>query len=104
MFQLVEKETLLKIDIYPREAIAGELPRSFQVELFPSVRTRIVSLTDFVLSKLLWIQKGSQRSRDDIRSTLRLRTERELASIREAVQSFGLTALFDEVANEKPIE
>ncbi|HUG18039.1 MAG TPA: hypothetical protein VMM56_03630 [Planctomycetaceae bacterium] len=37
MFQLIDLVELLKVDIYPRELIAGELDRSVRYELFDGV-------------------------------------------------------------------
>ncbi len=71
MFQLLDVKESLKLDIYPRELIPGELERSETAELFVGVFLPIVSRTDAALSKLIWIDKGSHRSRRDLRSIFR---------------------------------
>jgi hypothetical protein len=60
LFQLLDKTESLKLDIYPRELIPGELQRSQSMELFPGVFLPVVSRTDVAISKLIWIDKGSQ--------------------------------------------
>ena len=44
MFQLFDKIEALKIDIYPRELVPGELDRSQQFELFEEMHVPVVSL------------------------------------------------------------
>lgn len=53
LFQLLDKTESLKLDIYPRELIPGELSRSSQMELFSGMYFPVVSLTDAALSKLI---------------------------------------------------
>jgi hypothetical protein len=71
MFQLLDTKESLKLDIYPRELIPGELSRSETAELFKGVFLPIVSRIDAALSKLICIDKGSHRSRRDLRSMFR---------------------------------
>ncbi len=71
LFQLLDKSESLKLDVYPRELIPGELGRSQSLELFDGVFLPVVSRMDAALSKLIWIDKGSQRSRRDFRSVFR---------------------------------
>jgi len=53
----------LKLDIYPRELIAGELSRSCLVEIFAGRRLPVVSRSDAAGAKFVWISKGSFKSR-----------------------------------------
>jgi len=57
LFQLLDKSECLKLDIYPRELIPGELARSQSLELFEGVFLPVVSRIDAALSKLIWIKK-----------------------------------------------
>lgn len=70
MFQLFDPAESLKLDIYPRELIPGELGRSVDVELFPNLFLPIVSRVDAAASKLIWIAKGSHKSRRDFRQLI----------------------------------
>ena len=66
IFQALDSDTLLKIDFHVGEAIAGELDRSRVNELLPGLAVPIVTKEDAILSKLLWIRKGSHKSRQDV--------------------------------------
>jgi hypothetical protein len=100
LFQLLDKTESLKLDIYPRELIPGELRRSQIMELFAGVFLPVVSRTDAAISKLIWIDKGSQRSRRDFRGIFGSCTEQQQAEIRAQAAKFGLSALLDNVLSE----
>jgi hypothetical protein len=100
LFQLLDKTESLKLDIYPRELIPGELQRSQTVELFAGVFLPVVSRTDAAISKLIWIDKGSQRSRRDFRSIFRNCAEQQQADIRAHAAEIRLGELLDEVLSE----
>ena len=100
LFQLLDKTESLKLDIYPRELIPGELQRSQTMELFAGVHLPVVSRTDAAISKLIWIKKGSQRSRRDFRSIFQSCTEPQQADIRAQAAEIRLSELLDEVLSE----
>jgi Nucleotidyl transferase AbiEii toxin, Type IV TA system len=100
LFQLLDKSESLKLDIYPRELIPGELKRSQSVEMFDGVFLPVVSRIDAALSKLIWIDKGSQRSRRDLRSIYRNCDEPQRNLIRTQAEKMGLVALLNSVLIE----
>ena len=100
MFQLFDKIEALKLDLYPRELVPGELQRSVVVEIFEGVRLPVVSRADAALSKLIWISKGSHKSRRDVRNIYRTAHEADRALIRERATQLNLIALLDEVLAE----
>jgi hypothetical protein len=100
MFQLLDTMESLKLDIYPRELIPGELKRSETVELFTGVYLPIVCRTDAALSKLIWVEKGSHRSRRDLRSIFRNCNPVQQASIRESARSLALDQLLEIILSE----
>ena len=100
MFQLFDNVEALKLDIYPRELIAGELDRSCLVEVFAGVELPVVSRPDAAAAKLVWISKGSHKSRRDLRHVYRSSSENDRHRIRELAQQLTLTPLLDEVLNE----
>jgi hypothetical protein len=100
MFQLLDKVETLKLDIYPRELIPGELDRSCLVEVFVGVEYPVVSRADAATSKLIWISKGSHKSRRDLRQIYRTASERDCQRIRELAAQLTLTRVLDEVLNE----
>ncbi len=99
-FQLFDTNESLKIDIYPRELISGEISRSIEVELFTGLTVPIVSLTDLTLSKLIWISKGSHKSRRDVRQLFRRSINEESQTILAKADQMGLRSLLDEVLSE----
>ena len=100
MFQLLDQTESLKLDIYPRELIPQELQRSQRLELFEGVFLPVVSRIDAAISKLIWIAKGSQRSRRDFRSMFRSCDPQQQLEVREQVAQWNLEALLDEVLSE----
>ncbi len=106
MFQLLDGVEALKLDIYPRELVPGELSRSVLVELFEGVSFPISSRIDATVSKLVWISRGSHKSRRDVRQLVRTSSETEKESVHEMCDQLGLLSLLAEVLNERdePIE
>jgi hypothetical protein len=100
LFQLLDKSESLKLDIYPRELIPGELQRSQTLELFEGVFLPVVSRTDAAISKLIWIDKGSQRSRRDFRGIYSSCDQQQQVHIREQAAGLNLSKLLDEVITE----
>lgn len=100
MFQLLDTVESLKLDIYPRELIPGELQRSVLVELFAGQRLPIASRPDSAVSKLIWVDKGSHKSRRDLRQTFRTSGEADRRLIRELARQVELEPLLDEVLEE----
>jgi len=100
LFQLLDKIESLKLDIYPRELIPGELQRSQALELFEGVFLPVVSRTDAAISKLIWIDKGSQRSRRDFRSIFSSCDQQQQRDVRESAAGLHLNELLEEVIAE----
>jgi hypothetical protein len=100
VFQLLDELETLKLDIYPREMIPGELDRSQQLEIFEGQFLPVVSRIDAAASKLVWISKGSHKSRRDLRAIFRNANEAEQDEIRKLVEQLKLTELLAEVLNE----
>jgi len=72
-----------------------------RAELFSGVFLPIVARTDAALSKLIWIQHGSHRSRRDLRRILAGATPGELTAVRHMAGEMNLTDLLDEVLAER---
>jgi hypothetical protein len=70
MFQLFDNTEALKLDIYPRELIEGELNRSQVIEVFDGMQLPVASRADAAASKLVWVSKGSHKSRRDLKAHL----------------------------------
>jgi hypothetical protein len=99
-FQLIDIQPVIKLDLYVRELIPGELDRSVHSELFPGLTLPMVSRTDAALSKLIWASHGSHRSRRDVRRILAGATPEDAAAVRRGAVDRGLEGLLDEVLGE----
>jgi hypothetical protein len=86
--------------LYRAELIPGELQRSQTLELFEGVFLPVVSRTDAAISKLIWIDKGSQRSRQDFRSIFSGCDQQQQLQIREQAAGLQLSNLLDEAMTE----
>lgn len=100
MFQLLDMQEALKLDIYPRELILGELDRSETLEVFEGLSLPIVSRADAAASKLVWISKGSHKSRRDLRYIFRASDATTQHAIRELAADLQLQPLLNEVLAE----
>ena len=99
-FQLLDTGSSLKLDLYPRELVPGALDRAAQVEIMPGLMLPVASRPDLVLSKLIWISKGSHKSRRDLRQIMLRVSEVETAMIHSFTEQTGLRVLLDEVLTE----
>jgi hypothetical protein len=99
-FQLLDPVAVLKLDVYPRELIPGELSRSVLAEVFPGSSIAIVSRSDAAVSKLIWISKGSHKSRQDLRQIARRLADEEMDFLRSQASRLQLTDLLDSVLSE----
>ena len=99
-FQLIDTVSTLKVDLYPHELIEGSFRRVREIEVLPGVKVPVASRPDLIAAKLVWISKGSHKSRRDVRQLLRSATEDEARIAREFAANLGLTALLDEVLAE----
>ena len=100
MFQLLDLAESLKLDLYPREMIPGELDRSISTAVLAGLVLPVVSRADAALSKLVWISKGSHKSRRDLRQILRRADAGDRARVGRWAAEHGLGALLQEVLSE----
>lgn len=100
MFQLLHTVESLKLDIYPRELIPGELDRSVKQEIFEGQFIPVVSRIDAAASKLVWISKGSHKSRRDLRAIYRNANEAEQKAIWLTCEKLKLKQLLEDVLAE----
>jgi hypothetical protein len=100
IFQLLDSAEALKLDLYPRELVPGELERSNVIELFDGFSVPVASLPDAAISKLVWISKGSHKNRRDLRQLVRIAAESDRQAIDRLAASLGLDVLLSEVLGE----
>lgn len=100
IFQLLDSVEALKLDIYTRELIPGELDRSESIELFDGMYVPIASLVDTAVAKLMWIDKGSHKSRRDLRQLVRISTETQKQAIAQMAKKLRMANLLSSVLSE----
>jgi hypothetical protein len=99
-FQLIDLVSTFKLDLYPRELVAGQLDRAVEIEIMPGLRLPVASIPDLIAAKLVWISKGSHKSRRDVKWLMRGASAEEQALAREFAAGLGLTELLGEVLAE----
>jgi hypothetical protein len=100
MFQLFDMAEALKIDVYVREMIPGELSRSAVLEVFEGMLIPVVSRPDAAASKLAWASKGSQKSRRDLRQIVRSLSEAERTELDRVAGMLALDELLAAILAE----
>jgi hypothetical protein len=100
MFQALDLTESLKVDLYPRQMIPGELDRSVRLEIFDGVTLPVASRADALLSKLVWISKGSHKSRRDLRQIIRTASDNDRHVVEQTAAQLGLVSLLAEVLAE----
>lgn len=104
MFQILDIDEALKLDLYPEGAIRGELDRSVVAEVLPGLSLPIAARSDAALSKLIWAGKGSHKSRSDLRRILERATPEEKAIVRRGAAERNLQSLLEEILREDELE
>lgn len=100
MFQLLDRREIVKVDLYPRELVPGELERSARLEVFEGLRLPVASRLDATVSKLRRIEIGSHRSRRDLRRMCDEMTDADRLRLGAMASGFGLASLLAEVLAE----
>lgn len=100
MFQLFDMSEALKIDVYPRELVPGELDRSASLEVFEGMPLPVASRADAAASKLAWAAKGSHKSRRDVRQIVRRMAVTDRFELDRLAGLLGLGDLLAEVLAE----
>ncbi len=97
IFQALHEETMIKVDFHVGEAITGELDRSKNEEILAGVVVPLVSKEDAILSKLIWISKGSYKSRHDVKTMLKRSGEVDFNYLNAQSVNLGVEKIFDEL-------
>jgi hypothetical protein len=91
---------MIRIDFHVGEKISGDLVRGTLREVAPGLMAPLVSKEDAILSKLLWIQMGSQKSRQDVLEMLKRDEDLDRVSLQKNVTALGLQDLLVEIEEE----
>jgi len=100
MFQILDIDQALKLDLYPESSIPGELARSVMAEVLPGITLSIAARSDAAMSKLIWASHGSHKSRRDCREILRQASGEELATVKSMAVERKLLSLLEQILVE----
>ncbi len=101
MFQLLDDATMIRVDIHVGESVPQELKRSKDVELLPGLRANLVSCEDAILSKLLWIKKGSGKSEQDVIMMIKSASELDVNFVKSMSESLGVSEILENLISSK---
>ena len=80
----------MKIDFHVGEKIPGELQRTRYQEVAADLTVPLVAKEDAILSKLLWIQLGSGKSKRDVIQMLKNPEDLDLSRLHLQAARLGL--------------
>jgi hypothetical protein len=100
MFTALDMDTYFKIDFHIGEEIPGELARARNEELLPGILMPVLTAEDAIISKLIWIQKGSFRSRRDVVGILQRRQNLDWDYLNQTSQQMKVMELLSELKAE----
>lgn len=100
MFQLFDMAEALKIDVYPRELVPGELDRSTLLEVFEGMQLPVASRADAAASKLACAAKGSHKSRRDLRQIFHRMTTTDRSKLDRLTGLLDLGGVLAEILAE----
>lgn len=100
IFQALHEETMIKVDFHVGEAISGELDRSHSEEILAGVVVPLVSKEDAILSKLIWIKKGSNKSRHDVKAVLKRSGEIDFDYLNSKATELSVESILKELSTE----
>jgi hypothetical protein len=99
-FQAIDQQSMIKIDFHVGEKIPGELERGTVREILPGMVGRLVCKEDAILSKLLWLQQGSGKARQDVKAMLMRDEDLDRECLRERAATLGLHDILMEIERE----
>lgn len=100
MFTALDLTTYFKVDFHVGEQIPGELSRARKEELLPGITIPVLTPEDAIISKLLWIQKGSFRSRRDVVGIMQRRRDLEWDYLHDMTRQMNVHDLLLELQEE----
>jgi len=96
MFQVLDMDTMLRLDIYTASLLPGRFNRIAMTEIVDGVSLPISS-PEAILSKLYWIKLGSGRSRKDVVGMLRIQENLDNAYLEATTEQLGVKPILDEL-------
>jgi hypothetical protein len=97
MFQAIDKENVFKVDFHVSEMIPRQFERCVPQELATGRVIPMVSPEDSVLSKLVWIKMGSDRSRRDVIGILKMQKKLDTDYLETTAKQLGVEQILNEL-------
>ena len=97
LFQAIDKENLFKVDFHVSELLPRQFERCIAQELATGRIVPMVSPEDSILSKLLWINMGSDRSRRDVVGILKMQKKLDTQYLETTAEELGIKHILDEL-------
>ena len=97
MFQAVDKETMFKVDFHLSDLVPGSCDRRRDVKIPTGITVPMVTPEDSILSKLVWIKLGSDRSRKDVIAMLRVQQNLDLEYLEKTAEELEVAGLLKEL-------
>jgi hypothetical protein len=97
MFQILDLETMLRADIYVGGILPGRFERTTISEIAPGYFLPTVCVEDAILSKLVWINMGSGRSKQDVVRILQNKPEMDTQYLETTAEELGVKHILDEL-------
>lgn len=101
IFQAIYIPTAIKVDFHVGAEVPGEFERSVIKEIFPGLEIPITTRVDAIISKLIWIKKGSHKSRQDVRMMYKAGSEADQLQAQKQAAAMGLSGILEEVLTAK---
>ena len=100
IFQALHSEHFIKVDFHVGEIIPLAFERSRFVELSPDLKIKMITKEDAILSKLVWISKGSERSKRDVVMMLRNESPIERQYVETTAEELGVLGIWKELTKQ----
>jgi hypothetical protein len=97
IFQAVDKETMFKVDFHLSDLVPGSCARCKNVQILTGRVVPMVTPEDSILSKLVWIKLGSDRSRKDVVAMLRVQTNLDNEYLETTAEKLGVMKILKEL-------
>jgi hypothetical protein len=97
MFQAISRETMFKIDFHLSDLVPGSCGRKQNVTILTGQIVPMVTPEDSILSKLVWIKLGSERSRKDVVAMLRVQENLDNVYLEATAEQLEVKPILDEL-------
>ncbi|MDR0869557.1 MAG: hypothetical protein LBN39_02065 [Planctomycetaceae bacterium] len=97
MFQILDIDTLARADIYAATDVPKSFERAVPVKIAENFVLPVAAPEDSILSKLIWIKRGSGRSKKDVVGILRVQENLDNDYLYTTAESLGVKEILEEL-------